>query len=319
MQFRHNFRGESGKTRTMERYNLMHVCIKSGGELMHRDEEDYRSGISRMALAAYRTGTRIFAFAFMSNHIHIVAQSPDISCFVSNYRNAYTRWFNVKYRRKGRLGDRYFHTEPLGTLYRTLHAVNYVLRNPVHHLVADTAMGYEFCSARYVFASDLCIDECRAGKSRSALCSKNASIPDSYWLNGEGMISPKSFLEISAVERLYMTAKNFLYYINRPSYADLDKPDKDEKPLNIGQIEPDFDVTELQQNERRRSVKGYAKDMDICRIIDKEILAGKSYAQITDQEKNRIAYLVSRHLPGCSLKQIWRCLAIQDCSRPAAA
>lgn len=301
----------------MENFNLVHICIKSENELMHRDEEDYRSGISKMALAAYHTGTHIFAYALMSTHIHIVAQSADISRFVSNYRNAYTRWFNVKYRRNGRLGERYFHTEHLDTLYRTLHAVNYVLRNPVHHLVTDTAMGYEFCSARYIFASDFCMDEGGTGKARSAFCSKNTSLPDSFWLNRQGMISPKSFLEISAVERLYMTPKNFLFCINRPSYADLDKPDGDEKPLNIGQIEPSFDIVELQQNERRRSVKEYTKDIDICRLIDKEILAGRTYAELSALEKKRVAAQVSRLLPRCPLKQICRCLAIESSSRAA--
>lgn len=296
----------------MGKYNLVHICIKSESELMHRDEEDYRSGISKMALAAYRTGTHIFAFAFMSNHIHIVAQSPDISRFVSNYRNAYTKWFNVKYKRLGRLGERYFHTEPLDSLYRILHAVNYVLRNPVHHLVADTAIGYEFCSARYIFASDFCVDESKSGNTRTAFCSKNSSLPEAFWLNDKGMISPKSFLEILAVERLYMTAKNYLFYINRPSYADLDKPDGDEKPLNIGEIEPTFDVAELKQNERRRSVKEYVKDIEICRIIDREMLTGRTYAQLSDDERRRIAYLLSRRLPRYPLKQIHRCLAIED-------
>lgn len=295
----------------MEKYDLLHICIKSENELMHREEEDYRSGITKMALAAYRTGTHIFAYAFMSNHVHMVVQSPDISRFVSNYRNAYTRWFNFKYCRKGRLGERSFHTVPLDSIYRTLHAVNYVLRNPVHHLVSDTAIGYEFCSARYVFASDFCLNEVKSRKVRSAFYSKNAPLPDSLYLNDKGMISPKSFLEIPAVEKLYMTAKNYLFYINRPSYADMDKPAANEEPLDICQIEPSYNIEELQRNERRRSVKEHTDDMDICRIVDKKLLRGRTYAQLSDEEKERIACQVSRRLPLCPLKQIYRCLAIQ--------
>ena len=295
----------------MKKFVLLHICIKSENELMHRDEEDYRSGITKMALAAYRTGTHIFAYAFMSTHVHVIVQSPDISKFVSNYRNAYTRWFNFKYSRKGRLGERYFHTVQLNSLYRILHAVNYVLRNPVHHLVTDTAIGYEFCSARYVFPSDFCLNEKRSGKTRSAFYSKNVSLPDSFWLNDKGMISPESFLEIPAVERLYMTAKNYIFCINRPSYADIDKPNAKEKPLDISQIEPSYDIEELQRNERRRSVKEYTNDMEVCRIVDKELLKGSTYTQLSDEEKKRIASLVSRRLPRCPLKQICRCLAIQ--------
>ena len=295
----------------MKKYDLLHICIKSENELMHREEEDYRSGITKMALAAYRTGTHIFAYAFMSTHVHLVVQSPDISRFISNFRNSYTKWFNNKYSRSGRLGERYFHTEPLDSLYRILHAVNYVLRNPVHHLVTDTAIGYEFCSARYIFTEDLNMDEARSNRRCSRFYPGNVPLPKSLWLNEKGMISPKSFLEIPAVERLYMTAKNYMFYINRPSYADLDKPKADEKPLTISHIEPDYDLGELQTNERRRSVKEATKDIEICRIVDKEILSGRSYAQLTDQEKRRVASLVSHRLPYCSQKQIYRCLAIQ--------
>ena len=295
----------------MEKYDLLHICIKSENELMHREEDDYRSGITKMALAAYRTGTHIFAYAFMSNHVHMIVQSPDISRFVSNYRNAYTRWFNFKYCRKGRLGERSFHTTSLDSIYRILHAVNYVLRNPVHHLVSDTAIGYEFCSARYVFASDFCLNEVKSRKVRSDFYSKNVSLPDSLYLNDKGMISPKSFLEIPAVEKLYMTAKNYLFYLNRPSYADMDKPDANEEPLDICQIEPSYNIEELQRNERRRSVKEHTDDMDICRIIDKELLRGRTYAQLSDEEKEKNACQVSRRLPLCPLKQIYRCLAIQ--------
>ena len=199
----------------------------------------------------------------------------------------------------------------LNSIYRILHAVNYVLRNPVHHLVSDTAIGYEFCSARYVFASDFCLNEVKSRKVRSDFYSKNAPLPDSLYLNDKGMISPKSFLEIPAVEKLYMTAKNYLFYLNRPSYADMDKPDANEEPLDICQIEPSYNIEELQRNERRRSVKEHTDDMDICRIIDKELLRGRTYAQLSDEEKEKIACQVSRRLPLCPLKQIYRCLAIQ--------
>ena len=295
----------------MEKYDLLRICIKSENELMHREEEDYRSGISKMALAAHRTGTHLFAFAFMSTHVHMVVQSPDISRFVSNYRNSYTKWFNYKYGRTGRLGERYFYTVPLDSFYRILHAVNYVLRNPVHHLVADTAIGYEFCSARYVFTEDLNMDEPRSNRRCSRFYPENVPLPKSLWLNENGMISPKSFLEIPAVENLYMTVKNYMFYMNRPSYSDLDKPNAGEKPLTINNIEPSCDIEELQQNERKRSVKDFVKDMDLCRLIDKEILSERSYAQLTDREKKRVASQVSSRLPRCPLKQIYRCLAIQ--------
>ncbi len=116
----------------MKTYTLVHICVKSENGLMHREEEDYRCGISKMALAAFRTESHIYAYAFMSTHVHIIVQSSDCSKFILFYRSAYTRWFNHKYGRTGRLGERYYHSVVLETPYRILNAVNYVLKYPVH-------------------------------------------------------------------------------------------------------------------------------------------------------------------------------------------
>lgn len=297
----------------MKTYNMMHICIKSDNEVMHRNEEDYRCGITKMALAAYLTDSHIYAYAFMSTHVHIIVQSPACSVFVNRYRSAYTRWFNCKYGRRGSLGEYNYHTEHLGSLYRALRAINYVLRNPVHHLVSDTAIGYEFCSARYVFAEEFNTKDTASARRKSRFYSNKIVLPQPYWLNDTGMIAPVSFLETSAVENMYMTAKNYLYQINRPSYKDLEKSTGgDELPLTIDMIEPCFDISEIQQNERQRSVKDYAKDLKICKLIDEEYLNGRSYAQIGEQEKRRIANaLLRRFNRSLTVKQISRCLALQ--------
>ena len=296
----------------MKTYNLVHICIKSEVGLMHREEEDYRCGISKMALAAFRTESHIYAYAFMSTHVHIIVQSSDCSKFILLYRSAYTRWFNHKYGRTGRLGERYYHTVPLETPYRILHAVNYVLRNPVHHLVCDSALGYEFSSARYVFAQDFSARELPGSRRTTPFMSRKITLPSSFQLNDKGMISPESFLEIKAVENLYGTVKSFMYYINRSSFRDLDKPSSEnEKPVTIDVIEPSFNIEELQDNERKRSVKDYVKDIEICRIIDKECLKDLTYARITDRDKVRITNFLLRRFNGfISLKQIQRCLAV---------
>lgn len=296
----------------MNTSNIIHICIKSEKEVMHRDEDDYRCGISKMALAAYRTQTIIYAYALMSTHIHIVLETRNCSKFISCFRNGYTKWFNSKYKRDGRLGEKSFHTEYLGTFNRTLSAINYVLRNPVHHLVTDTALGYEFCSARYVFVGQVCPGEATSRYRMSRYYSHNIALPKSMTLNEKGMISPLSFLDIKAVERIYATPKNFLFHINRPSYADLEKSagTNGEKVLSICDIEPTMSLEEIQNNERKRSVQGLTTDIDVCRIIDKEILSVRTYAQLTQQEKKMLADRLFRKFKYLSKKQIARCVGL---------
>ena len=96
------------------------------------------------------------------------------------------------------------------------------------------------------------------------------------YLNEQGMISPECFLDTAAVERIYISPKKFLFHINSSSFRDL--VEDGEKPLSIGDIEPGANLEELRKNEMERSVKGNTTDIDVCRIIDKEILTDRTYA-----------------------------------------
>lgn len=292
----------------MNTSNLIHICIKSETEVMHREEDDYRCGISKMALVASRTGTIIYAYAFMSTHIHIVAETRNVSRFVSNFKNAYTRWFNHKYCRVGRLGEKRCHIEYLDNLNRALRAINYVLRNPVHHLVCDTALGYEFCSARYVFQGTICRGDATVSRRTSRYYPSRHPLPGNMYLNEQGMISPECFLDRATVERIYISPRKFLFHINRPSFRDL--AEDGERPLSIGDIEPGANLEEIRKNEMERSVKGNTTDIDVCRIIDKEILTDRTYAQLSIQERTDVARQLARRPDILSPKQIFRCLGL---------
>ena len=294
--------------------SLFHLCVKSNGEVMFRDDDDYRCGISKMAMAAIKTKTRIYAYAFMSTHMHIVALTDDTSRFMSVFRNSYTKRFNHKYMRSGKLGDKGYYAEPLDTLNRTLSAVNYVLRNPVHHSVSDTALGYEYCSARYLFEGDVAHPENTLPK-KSKYIPRHTPNHKQLRSNPSGMISPSSFLDISAVEQIYMTPKNFLFYINRPSYRDLEKvsmQENEQRRITIADIEPYENIDELQKNERQRSTKGSLTDQQLCSIIDLKAQNNfkKAYTQLSAAEKRQIATDLLKLPIRPTKEQIIRCLVL---------
>lgn len=282
---------------------------------MFRDDDDYRCGISKMAMAAIKTGTRIYAYAFMSNHIHIVALTEEKSRFISVFRNSYTKRFNHKHMRSGKLGEKGYYVDHLDTHNRTLSAVNYVLRNPVHHLVSDTALGYDYCSARYLFIGDIC-QAADTLPQKSIFIPRRTANPRHFRSDQSGMISPPSFLDIAAVERLYMTPKNFLFHINHPSYRDLESvngcEDKGQDWTTIADVEPYENIDELQKNERQRSTKGSLTDLQLCATIDKRIdnVFKKTYAQLTAGEKRQIASELLKLPVRPAKEQIIRCLGL---------
>jgi len=133
---------------------LDHLCA-SAPEIMFRVPEDYIQGINRACLSAYSHDTHLLAYAFMSNHFHIVAETANPDVYMGSIRNGYTKWFNNKYGRQGPLGYLSFHSVELTTADHILDGITYVLRNGVHHNIAHYPSGYPYSSAKYYFMKDL--------------------------------------------------------------------------------------------------------------------------------------------------------------------
>lgn len=75
----------------------------------------------------------VYAYCLMPNHFHLILkQSADngISKFMSNFQNSYSRYFNVKHKRKGGLFLNQFKAVRVGTDEQFKHLFRYVVLNP---------------------------------------------------------------------------------------------------------------------------------------------------------------------------------------------
>lgn len=79
-------------------------------EEIYRDEEDRRFFLKALGEACGMTGWRVHAWVLMSNHYHLLIETPEAN-LVSGMQwlqNTYTRRFNLRHHLWGRLfGDRY--------------------------------------------------------------------------------------------------------------------------------------------------------------------------------------------------------------------
>ena len=82
-----------------------HLCLSAGDEIMFRDLEDYNRGFNCFALALYKTGSTGLVESFMATHTHQVVQTNDPKEFMWHFRQPYSRYFNHKYQRTGKLGE----------------------------------------------------------------------------------------------------------------------------------------------------------------------------------------------------------------------
>lgn len=304
--------------------NTYHICLASHDEVLHRSVEDYIYDVNCFAVAVHRTDSRALADAFMSTHDHSCVQTDDIKYFSFIRRNAYTRYFNAKYERKGRLGDTDCFITELEGIRRIVTAVSYVNRNPLHHGLTSTPFGYKYCSANAIFRRELgkgSIEPAANQHIRHRFLPRNCSLPDSFRVDESGMILQDDIIDVRYVEELYVTPRSYLYMMNRYSDEKWMKEQLEEDPLRpavtldmIEQASLDESVECMKSNEHGRVNLSSMTDLELCGIIDNEYvpLYGKSSVyHLTDGEKAEVGNkLWSRFRRSVSEKQIRRCLIV---------
>ena len=299
------------------------ICFTSHDEVMFRDEADHGMFINIMAIEGYKTQSEILSDAEMSNHVHLNAFTRQPTQFAGRTRMSYTKYFNGKYGRKGRMGEKGTYVLRVNGFNHQLVLNNYIFRNGLHHCAAATAFGYPYSSIEEMFAADLGqVLPPAVYTKRSDISSflpRFADFPDSYVMDGSGVFLRRSFMEIRQVELFYSSARNFLYQMNRltdETWEEEQKKDGTGKPITIADVEPGLDPKSIEQllaNEYGRNFNpGRMQDMDVCRLIDRDILPGYGVPSayfLTDTQKKRIARMLKEefHLPD---KQIRRCLVL---------
>jgi len=91
----------------------------------------------------------IITYCFMPTHTHLILKQTKyngVSIFMSNILNSYTRYFNVKTKRKGPLWESRFKNVLLRTDEQLLHVIRYVHLNPVTAHLVEKPQDWKFSS-----------------------------------------------------------------------------------------------------------------------------------------------------------------------------
>ena len=299
-----------------------HLCLSAGNEVIFRDLEDYNRGFNCFAIALFKTNSTGLVESFMSTHMHVLVQTDSPKDFMMCFRMLYTMYFNKKYGRSGKLGEKlHFTMEVLG-YHHMLAAMSYILRNALHHGVAPIPYAYPHCSANAIFMREMgkqSEENLLPQKSYYKYLGRTAEYPDSYKMSKSGVFLRESVLDIPQVENLFVTPRMFNYYMSRKSSEEWEAEqgkDQNTSPLiNIQTIESGVStdpVEKLLMFEHGKADYRKLSDIDLCTEIDRNILPkyGKtSVYHLSSSEKTLIANHLhnSLHL---SVGQIRRCLAI---------
>lgn len=299
-----------------------HLCLSAGDEIMFRDQEDYNRGFNCFALALHKTGSTGLVESFMSTHYHLMVETEDPTGLLHSMRMPYSKLFNNKYDRHGRLGEKHHFQIDIVGFNHKLSAACYTIRNAVHHGVVPIPYAYRNCSANSIFKQEmgkLETPDLLPQKSYYRHIGKRADYPDSYKMDSSGLFIRETVLDIAQVENMFGTPRAYDFYMGRKTSEEWTKEQLRDNngtpPITLTDIEKGIGMQSLNQMLAYESGKAdYRKisDTELCQLIDKRILpeyGATSIYHLTLQEKQRIAnYLFSKlHI---SESRIRRCLAL---------
>ena len=127
---------------------LYHVMARGDRqEVIVKDEEDRRTFVRTLGEAAERAGFRVHAWVLMSNHYHLLLETPEpnLSQGMGWLQNAYTRRINTRHGLWGHVfGGRYkaILVEPGNCFWALL---DYIHLNPVRAGLVKREEGLESC------------------------------------------------------------------------------------------------------------------------------------------------------------------------------
>ncbi len=303
---------------------LMHLCFTSKQEVLCRCERDYQMMVSRIAHSAVCNDCNIWAYAVMSNHVHIILQTSKPSQFIRTLRSSYNQSFNYLYHRNGALGDANFFKLELDGPQHIVDAITYVLQNPWHHKVATNPLDYAFSSMYLYFRKENAVlsslknPEADISKS-NRMVNRRATILSTLSYEGSGMVHPSSFVEVKMVENLFGSYNAFQYLVHRKNYKEWENEQKKDNKITpsvtMHSMEPILDSKELSIAETFNSKwmkETWMSDLDICTLIDRTYVPKfqkESYVGLSIWEREQIASeILSKHRHSTSIEQIKRCL-----------
>lgn len=274
--------------------SFYHLFSKSDF-VIFRDEEDYFSFVNKLASIGVLTNSRVIAFCVLSTHVHLVIESDDVDCFCLFLRRGFTRWWNRKY--FGSSSFLFLDNRVLDSKSNLIVAINYVLKNPLHHSICKDISLYKFSSFGCYFSGDVVGDNFKCFSDFSFRLRRrlfgSVVLPSSFLFNDSGVVF-KSFVDFLFVESLYGSDRFFYYNMGRLLKEEIGVFDGD----NVAMAD-----SKLKLDCFRMS------DIDVCNVIDGYVVNKFGYSSflfLQSDDMDFITKVLSNM--GISISQINRCI-----------
>lgn len=306
---------------------IYHLCYTSHGEVLCRKFLDYCMLFNCIAQATICTDAQLLAYAIMSSHVHLIVITGYPAAYIQRIRSSYTQMFNIRYHRKGALGEPSFFSLELKGRHHIAAAISYVLRNPSGYEVCVNPYDYPFSSINLYFKSMIVSPEQRKhwnelkGKKggHSRLISVTNSLPEWIDIDSDGRINPAQIVCSDLVEGYFGSYNAFDFGLSRRDYEQWNTQQMNDElssdPVTLASIEPYMSAEEVSRILRQNPgwiKEKRIKDIDLCNIVDSEFVPQyhkKSYACLSTSEKLEISRKLLKNR-SVTVRQVERCLGV---------
>ena len=234
----------------METASFFHVCT-DGNCLpwLFKDEEDFIKGVNLIAFCTIDTHIKVVCYSLMDNHIHLILYGSLSECkkFINKYKTGAGKWIKSKYGIDEHLRHLPAQIIPINSEERLMETIAYIDRNPIVAGYRYLASEYKWGSSRYMFknSSEVILSykvrELSHTKLREILKTR-VTIPSEWIICADGMIDPRSFLDIETAEKVFKSPIRYIYFLSKKLEGKL------ELTQGTSSFYPDKELRRITQN-----------------------------------------------------------------------
>lgn len=135
--------------RKKSKTGIYHVILRGiNKQTIFYDDEDKEVFLNRIKLVKEKHDYDIYAFCFMSNHLHLLIKEKEVTIgeIMRKILSSYVYWYNSKYERIGCLFQDRYKSETIDDDSYLLCAVRYIHQNPVNAQIINDIEDYKWSS-----------------------------------------------------------------------------------------------------------------------------------------------------------------------------
>lgn len=172
-----------------------------------------------IAVLAFLYNIRIYCDVVMDTHFHLVGHGrpEDIERFKAQLKRLLIKYFNRTGRGHILKEGIWIEADPLADDVEVMDKIIYVFRNPMDAGYPYLPENYPWGVGRLFFHVDSAVAVRRVGDmtidERRTMLHTRANIPDEWELDANGMLLPRSYIDIDTVHRLFGLPRRFIAFL----------------------------------------------------------------------------------------------------------